>query len=119
MNLFLNEIFKTILVNNDLKKDALKKKISFVPIYIQKKYMATESRYNLHSSPEINVDDDEIIVNKLNLLLDLDKKLWSLDLCLTNKKIKERLRGCLFPSINVNIYICRRHLRKPVISGND
>ena len=75
MNLFLNEIFKTILVNNKLKKDALQKKISFVPIYIQKKYMATESRYNLHSYPEINEDDDEIIINKLNLLLDQDKKL--------------------------------------------
>lgn len=75
MNLFLNEIFKTILVNNKLKKDALQKKINFVPIYIQKKYMATESRYNLHSYPEINEDDDEIIINKLNLLLDQDKKL--------------------------------------------
>ena len=75
MNLFLNEIFKTILVNNKLKKDALQQKISFVPIYIQKKYMSTESRYNLHSYPEINDDDDEIIVNKLNLLLDQDKKL--------------------------------------------
>jgi hypothetical protein len=75
MNLFLNEIFKTILLNNKLKKDALQQKISFVPIYIQKKYMSTESRYNLHSYPEINDDDDEIIVNKLNLLLDQDKKL--------------------------------------------
>ena len=75
MNLFLNEIFKTILVNNYLKKDALQKKISFVPIYIQKKYMSTESRYNLHSYPEINDDNDEIIINKLNLLLDQDKKL--------------------------------------------
>ena len=75
MNLFLNEIFKTILVNNYLKKDALQKKINFVPIYIQKKYMSTESRYNLHSYPEINDDNDEIIINKLNLLLDQDKKL--------------------------------------------
>jgi hypothetical protein len=75
MNLFLNEIFKTILLNNELKKDALQKKRIFVPIYIQKKYMLTNSRYTLHSYPEIDDDEYEIIVNKLNLLLDQDKKI--------------------------------------------
>jgi len=75
MNLFLNEIFKTVLLNNELKKDALQKKRIFVPIYIKKKYMLTNSRYVLHSYPEIDDDDYEIIINKLNLLLDQDKKI--------------------------------------------
>ena len=88
INLYLNQIFNTILLNNILKQKhkASKLKTVFNPINISSLYKNSPQLYfySLPLLPEIDSTNDKRIVSKVNLLLDKDKSVIS-EPCYSNE----------------------------------
>jgi hypothetical protein len=75
MNLYLNVIFKVLLLNNILKQKH-NKSSDYVPLTIQEKYIRDLNPvyYDIPVYPKINFNDVNVI-NKLNEMLDTNKKI--------------------------------------------
>ena len=73
MNLYLNVIFKVLLLNNILKQKH-NKSSDYVPLKIKEKYISSVQNYDIPTYPKINFNDINVI-NKLNEMLETKIKI--------------------------------------------
>jgi len=117
INLYLNQIFNTILLNNTLKK---KSSSNFVNLTIISRYKNKRSNpnhpFDFPDFPIKKIDDganDKKIISKINSLLDQDKLISSTS-CYNESESAAAAGGSGGLNKNKNIYPLRRRKQKTI-----
>ena len=121
INLYLNQIFNTILLNNTLKKKHEKNSTSnFVNLTIISRYKNKRSNpnhpFDFPDFPVKKIDDganDKKIISKINSLLDQDKLISSTS-CYNESESAAAAGGSGGLNKNKNIYPLRRRKQKTI-----